>query len=95
MVVDELGYLAFDNRNADLLFQVVSRRYERKSLVLTTNLAFKDWASIFPNATCATALIDRVIHHADVISIEGKSYRLREAEDAAVSKENPKAKPKK
>jgi DNA replication protein DnaC len=48
--------------------------------VLTTNLAFKEWPSVFPNATCATALIDRVIHHADVISIKGKSYRLREAE---------------
>ena len=95
LVLDEVGYLAFDNRNADLLFQVVSRRYERKSLVLTTNLAFKDWASIFPNATCATALIDRVIHHADVINVEGKSYRLREAEDAAVKKENAKNKPKK
>ncbi len=95
LVLDEVGYLAFDNRNADLLFQVVSRRYERKSLVLTTNLAFKDWASIFPNATCATALIDRIIHHADVINVEGKSYRLREAEDAAVKKENAKTKPKK
>lgn len=93
LILDEVGYLAFDNRNADLLFQVVSRRYERKSLVLTTNLAFKDWPTIFPNATCATALIDRVIHHADVISIEGKSYRLREAENAASSKE--KTKPKK
>jgi DNA replication protein DnaC len=95
LVLDEVGYLAFDNRNADLLFQVVSRRYERKSLVLTTNLAFKDWASVFPNATCATALIDRVIHHADVINVEGKSYRLREAEDAAVKKEAAKNKTKK
>jgi DNA replication protein DnaC len=92
LVIDEVGYLAFDNRNADLLFQVVSRRYERKSLVLTTNLAFKEWPTVFPNATCATALIDRVIHHADVVSIEGKSYRLREAEDAATPKEKPKPK---
>jgi DNA replication protein DnaC len=61
LVVDEVGYLSFDARNADLFFQVVSRRYERKSLVLTTNLAFQDWPSVFPNATCATALIDRVI----------------------------------
>ena len=81
LVVDEVGYLAFDNRNADLLFQVVSRRYEKKSLVLTTNLAFNDWPSVFPNATCATALIDRIVHHADVIAIEGKSYRLRQAEE--------------
>lgn len=83
LVLDEVGYLAFDNRNADLLFQVVSRRYEKKSLVLTTNLAFVDWPTIFPSATCATALIDRVIHHADVIAIEGESYRLREARERA------------
>jgi DNA replication protein DnaC len=86
LVIDELGYLAFDNRNADLLFQVVSRRYEKKSLVLTTNLAFQDWPTMFPNATCATALIDRVIHHADVIAIEGTSYRLREAEAATAER---------
>lgn len=85
LVIDEVGYLAFDSRNADLLFQVVSRRYEKKSLVLTTNLAFKEWPTIFPNATCATALIDRIIHHADIIAIEGKSYRLREAEEAAAN----------
>ena len=94
LVLDEVGYLAFDNRNADLLFQVVSRRYERKSLVLTTNLAFADWPTIFPNATCATALIDRVIHHADVIAIEGTSYRLREAEEAKAAKKTPPTKPK-
>ena len=83
LVLDEVGYLAFDNRNADLLFQVVSRRYEKKCLVLTTNLAFSEWPTVFPNATCATALIDRVIHHADVIAIEGESYRLREATEHA------------
>ncbi len=86
LVIDEIGFLAFDNRNADLLFQVVSRRYEKKSLVLTTNLAFRDWPTIFPNATCATALIDRVVHHADVIPIEGESYRKREAEADAKSR---------
>ncbi len=79
LVLDEVGFLAFDNRNADLLFQVVNRRYEKKSLVLTTNLAFADWHTIFPSATCATALIERVVHHADVIKIEGESYRLRES----------------
>ena len=99
LVIDEVGYLAFDNRNADLLFQVVTRRYEKKSIVLTTNLSFRDWPTIFPNATCATALVDRVIHHADVIPIEGKSYRLRQAEDhaRAVDESNttPAPKPKK
>ncbi len=79
LVLDELGYLSYDARNADLLFQVVSRRYERKSLVLTTNLAFKDWPTIFPSSACTTALIDRIVHHSDVIVIEGDSYRRREA----------------
>jgi DNA replication protein DnaC len=82
LVLDEVGYLSFDARNADLLFQLVNMRYEKKSIVLTTNLAFSDWPSIFPNATCATALIDRVVHHADIITIKGESYRLREAKEA-------------
>ena len=86
LVVDEVGYLSYDARNADLLFQVISRRYEERSLVLTTNLAFGDWATIFPNAACATALIDRVVHHADVITIEGKSYRRRAAEESKKAK---------
>lgn len=85
LVIDELGYLSYDARNADLLFQVVARRYEKRSLVITTNLAFSDWPGVFPNATCATALIDRIIHHADVVPIEGKSYRLGEAEAALAS----------
>lgn len=80
LVCDELGYLSYDNRNADLLFQVVSRRYRNKSILLTTNLPFSDWPSIFPNATCAIALIDRIIHHADIIPIEGDSFRRREAQ---------------
>ena len=78
--IDEIGYLAYDAHAADLLFQVVSRRYEQKSIVVTTNLAFKEWNTIFPNASCAVALIDRLTHHAEIISIEGESYRKREAE---------------
>lgn len=80
LCIDELGYLSYDNRNADLLFEVVNRRYEHKSVVLTTNLNFSEWPSIFPNATCTTALIDRIIHHADIIAIDGQSYRRREAQ---------------
>jgi DNA replication protein DnaC len=83
LIIDEVGFLAFDNRNADLIFQVISRRYEKKSLVLTTNLAFADWHTVFPSATCATALVERVVHHADIVKIEGESYRLRESELAA------------
>lgn len=82
LCLDEIGYLSYDSRNADLLFQVVSRRYERKSLVLTTNLPFSEWPTIFPNAACTTALIDRVVHHSEIIAIEGDSYRRREAQSA-------------
>jgi DNA replication protein DnaC len=86
LCLDEIGYLSYDARNADLLFQVVSRRYERKSLVLTTNLAFSDWPTIFPNAACTTALIDRVVHHSEIIAIEGDSYRRKEAQAAKPSR---------
>jgi len=82
LLIDEIGYLSYDARAADLLFQVVSRRYERRSLVLTTNLPFSDWPTIFPNAATVTALIDRVVHHADIISLEGESYRRRVAASA-------------
>jgi DNA replication protein DnaC len=80
LALDELGYLTYDNRAADLLFQVISRRYERASILVTTNLAFKDWGTVFPNAACVTALIDRLTHHAEIIAISGESYRRREAE---------------
>jgi DNA replication protein DnaC len=80
LVIDELGYLSYDARAADLLFQVVSRRYERRSLAITTNLPFSDWPTIFPNAGSAIALIDRLVHHAEIITIEGDSYRRRAAE---------------
>jgi DNA replication protein DnaC len=80
LIIDEIGYLSYDTRAADLLFQVVSRRYERRSLVLTTNLPFSEWPTIFPNAATATALIDRVVHHAEILAIEGTSYRRRTAE---------------
>lgn len=80
LVIDEIGYLSYDNVAADLLFQIVTRRYERRSIVLTTNLAFSDWNTVFPNAACATALIDRLTHHSEIITIDGESYRKREAE---------------
>lgn len=96
LAIDEIGYLSYDNRNADLLFQIISRRYEEKSIILTTNLAFSEWPTIFPNAACATALIDRAIHHAEIISIEGDSYRRKEAQantqSRAKRKENEKSK---
>ena len=80
LAIDEIGYLAYDAHAADLLFQIVSRRYEHRSLLLTTNLPFKQWDTIFPNASCAVALIDRLTHHAEILAIQGESYRKREAE---------------
>jgi DNA replication protein DnaC len=81
LCIDEIGYLSYDENAADLLFHVVNPRYEaRRSIVLTTNLAFKDWNTVFPNATCITTLLDRLTHHADVTLLEGKSYRVRESE---------------
>ena len=96
LAIDEVGYLAYDAHAADLLFQVVSRRYEQKSLVITTNLPFKHWDTVFPNAACAVALIDRLTHHAEIITIEGESYRKREAEQAQKAKQaqKPLTKPK-
>ena len=80
LLIDEVGYLSYDARAADLLFQVITRRYEKRSLVLTTNLPFSDWPTIFPNAGSAIALIDRLVHHAEIITIDGDSYRRRVAE---------------
>jgi DNA replication protein DnaC len=81
LVIDEIGYLSYSNRHADLLFELVSRRYETKSTIVTTNKAFSDWTHVFPNAACVVSLVDRLIHHSEVISIEGESYRLKEAKE--------------
>lgn len=83
LCVDEVGYLSYSNRYADLLFELISRRYERKSTVVTTNKAFADWHEVFPNAACVVSLIDRLVHHAEVIALEGESYRLKEAKERA------------
>jgi DNA replication protein DnaC len=92
LAIDEVGYLAYDAHAADLLFQVVSRRYEQKSIVITTNLPFKQWDTVFPNAACAFALIDRLTHHAEIIAIDGESNRKREAEQAQKRKQEQKPK---
>ena len=75
LVVDEVGYLAYDARAADLIFQLVSRRYEYRSLLITTNLPFKRWDTVFPNASCAVALIDRLTHHAEILLMVGTQMR--------------------
>jgi DNA replication protein DnaC len=77
LVVDELGYLPIDKHGSDLIFQVVSQRYERGSIVLTTNRAPKDWAKVFNDATVASAVLDRLAHHSEIVVIEGKSFRTQ------------------
>lgn len=91
LAIDEVGYLSYDTAAADLLYEVVNRRYERRSLLITTNKAFKDWNTVFPNATSIATLLDRLTHHADITVLEGQSYRVREseAEIAARRKKNP------
>ncbi len=82
LIIDELGYLPIDKRGADLLFQIISQRYERGSIVLTTNKAYKHWPSIFNNdSTLTSAILDRVLHHAETIILEGKSYRMKDRID--------------
>jgi len=83
LVVDEVGYLSYDNRHADLLFEVVSRRYGQRSIVLTTNKPFSEWTDVFPNAACVVTMIDRLLHKAEIAEITAHSYRLKEAKERA------------
>jgi DNA replication protein DnaC len=79
LILDELGYLPIDKTGADLLFQIISQRYERGSIIITTNRVFKDWPEIFNNdSTLTSALLDRLLHHTEAVVIEGKSYRMKE-----------------
>ena len=83
LCIDELGYLSYDSRHADLLFEVVSRRYEHKSILLTTNRPFAEWGEVFPNATTVVTIVDRLVHRCELVSIEGSSYRLKESREEA------------
>ena len=75
------GNLAYGTRHADLLFEIVNRRYERKPTIITTNRPFAEWSEVFPNAACVVSLVDRLVHNAEIIQIEGESYRLKEAKE--------------
>lgn len=86
LCVDEVGYLSADDKAADLLYEVINRRYERKPVILTTNRPFKEWNEVFPNATCVVTMLDRLLHHADVTVIEGNSYRVRESEQETAAR---------
>ena len=82
VIIDELGYVPFDRAGADLLFIFITRVYEQRSLIVTTNLPFPRWSEVFHDATAAAAVIDRIVHHATILETKGKSYRLQAAEDA-------------
>lgn len=81
LVIDEVGYLSYGNRHADLLFEIINQRYEQKSTLVTTNRPFSEWGEVFPNAACVVSLIDRLVHHAEISLIEGDSYRMKEARE--------------
>ncbi len=83
LVIDEVGYLSYSNRHADLLFELVSRRYEQSSTLITTNRPFGEWHEVFPNAACVVSLVDRLIHHAEIHRLDGESYRHKEAQERA------------
>jgi len=90
LAIDELGYLPCDSRSADLLYSLISRRHEKRSTVISTNLAYKQWGTVFPGAACVAALIDRFAQHCHVIDIDADSWRNKEATERAARKK-PKA----
>ena len=84
LAIDELGYLSYDQRAADLLFEIVSRRHEAgKPVLISTNLAFREWGGVFPHATCTVALVDRLTHRADVLKLDADSWRRKESRERA------------
>jgi DNA replication protein DnaC len=87
LCLDEVGYLSYSNRHADLLFELTNRRYEQKSTLITTNKAFSEWNEVFPSAACVVSLIDRLTHHAEIVSLDGESYRLKESRERAEQKQ--------
>ncbi len=81
LVIDEVGYLSTTSRHADLLFEVINRRYQEKSIILTTNKPFTEWNEVFPSSTCVVTMVDRLVHKSEIIKIEADSYRLKEAKE--------------
>jgi hypothetical protein len=84
LVIDEVGYLPLDDLGATIFFQLVSARYERGSIILTSNKSYGDWGSIFGDSIIATAILDRLLHHSTTINIRGESYRLKDRRKAGL-----------
>jgi DNA replication protein DnaC len=87
LVIDEVGYMNYDNRFADLLYEVISGRYQRCSTIITTNKVYGEWSEIFPNSACVITLVDRLTHKAETVVIKGESFRHREAMERAAAKD--------
>jgi len=87
LIVDEIGYIPIDRHGAHLFFQLVSRRYEKGAVILTSNRSFSQWNEIFGDPVIATAILDRLLHHSTTINIKGNSYRLKEKVKAGLVKE--------
>lgn len=94
LVIDEVGYLSYSNRHADLLFDIISQRYEKKSTLITTNKGFTEWREIFPNATCVVSIVDRLVHHSEIVNIEADSFRIKEAKEKNLERQKIRRKPK-
>ncbi|MGH9379258.1 MAG: IS21-like element helper ATPase IstB, partial [Thermoanaerobaculia bacterium] len=91
LAVDEIGYLSYDTRHADLLYEVVSRRYLNKPTLITTNKPFTEWSEVFPSATSIVTLVDRLVHRSEIVAIAGDSFRLREAKQRTDEKARERA----
>src|ERR1051325_10677427 len=83
-IIDEMGYLPLDDLGATIFFQLVSARYERGSIILTSNKSYGDWGSIFGDPIIATAILDRLLHHSTTVNIRGESYRLKDRRRAGL-----------
>jgi DNA replication protein DnaC len=93
LVIDELGYLSYATRHGDLLFQLIERRHEERSTVVTTNKPFSEWNTLFPNSACVTALIDRLVQYGEIAVIDGDSYRLKQANERKEQKHKKRTEP--
>jgi DNA replication protein DnaC len=91
LVVDEVGYLSYSPQHADLLFDIVNRRNQDRSTVVTTNKPFGEWNEVFPNSSSVVALVDRLVHRSEILEIDGESYRLKEAKERKEEKRRKRA----
>ena len=78
LIIDEVGYLPIDKEAANMLFQLINRRYEKASTIITTNKPFSEWGELFGDSMIANAILDRLLHHSHIININGNSYRLKD-----------------